>query len=233
MRRAHLCRDTLLVGNCHQISCISDGSHCSLAHPHWESCETPQVNWLWSEAPFYSGGWEKEGFIISGYAFLPNRNLIYTDPLQILAQEGFPHCEGPGARQAQSCSRSSSDTPCKRRLSLTHGTCSSSQTSPGLFPSKEFLFTLLLLPLIKVYTEPEVSLMGLTCCCMVAAQMVCPVAQPGAMMSFKTRPHMSQEWDFCREGPHLGALICDTLTETPCSEHGASSSTPCQQSGGR
>lgn len=45
---------------------------------------------------------------------------------------------------------------------------------------------LLLLPLVKVYTEPKVSPTQFTCCYVVTVQMVFPVPQLGKQMSFKT-----------------------------------------------
>lgn len=52
---------------------------------------------------------------------------------------------------------------------------------------------LLLLPLVKVYTELKVSPTQFTCGYVVTVQMVFPVAQPGKQMSFKTGPDMPHE----------------------------------------
>lgn len=123
--------------------------------------------------------------------------------------------------------RSSSDPPCKWRPSLIHWICSTSQTRPGFSLLKTPLHCFCIQSRFKLYKKSLLhdSHVG----SMSAAQMVFPVAQPGAKMSFKTGPHMSQGWAFRVEGSALGVLMCDTLTETPFSEGAATSSTPCQQ----
>ena len=65
------------------------------------------------------------------------------------------------------------------------------QRGLALLPSEEFLSTLLLLHLVKVYTEPEVSPNHSYGGVRVLPHGV-PVAQPGAKVSFKTRLHMPQ-----------------------------------------
>ena len=58
-----------------------------------------------------------------------------------------------------------------------------------------------------------------------------PAAQPGAKLSFKTGPHMSQGWAVWVEGSAWAVLICSRLTGTLCSEGAATPSTPGQRPG--
>lgn len=162
--RAHLPGEILLVGNCHWASCVSEAFTVpclpAVGIP-WDSPSELTLEW---GSHLY--GWaEKRLYHLRLCFLIQQESDTHQDSSVMTAQKGFTHCA-----PVLLC-------PTVRRLVLDKPRAGQKFFWPSLwakafsrtwdlqlftnkagpFPSEEFLSTLLLLPLIKVYTEPEVS----------------------------------------------------------------------------
>lgn len=234
--RGHLPGETLL-GNCPWTSYISNVPHCSLAPCTGSPLTLPKSTDPRVKLPPVGVAEKRKALspqamlscltgILDTYRLISD---FCTEGLPILCCVAPPHWEAWWWTSPE-LARSSSDPPCKRRPSLPHRICSSSQMRPGPFTSKEFLSILLLLHLIKVYTEPEVSLMW-----HISLHGCWPDGVPYSSAMCKD---VFQGWTMHVTGVRLlGERTCLGSSHlwhsyrTPCSEHAGSSSAPHQPHG--